>query len=134
MSRLGVALAARALSASRLAPAARAAAVAGPSASSAAPAFAPASASASLLGLAPASSRSLSLFVRVHGSPGAALERLQAKSEQEGVERSAAARRRYVKPHLARQKAASDALYNKAKRERVRLVEELVLDRKLVPF
>ena len=131
-SRLGVALAARALSASRLAPAARAAAVAAPSASSAPSASA--SASLSLPGLAQALSRSLSLFVRVHGSPGAALERLQAKSEQEGVERSAAARRRYVKPHLARQKAASDAQYNKAKRERVRLVEELVLDRKLVPF
>jgi hypothetical protein len=77
---------------------------------------------------------SRALFVRVTGNAGAALDRLQAKSELEGLERAAAARRRFVKPHLARQRSASDARYNRSKRERIRLVEEMVLDRRLVPF
>ena len=68
------------------------------------------------------------------GNAGAALDRLQAKSELEGLERAVAARRRFVKPHLARQRSASDAQYNRSKRERIRLVEEMVLDRRLVPF
>ena len=74
------------------------------------------------------------LYVKVTGNAGAALDRLQAKSELEGLERAAAARRRFVKPHLARQRSASDARYNRSKRERIRLVEEMVLDRRLVPF
>ena len=75
-----------------------------------------------------------SLFVKVYGSPSSALERLSTKSEQEGLEKRANARKRFIKPHLERQRAVSDALYNKSKRERIRLVEELVLSRKLVPF
>ena len=63
-----------------------------------------------------------------------ALDKLQAKSDLEGLERMTATRCRFVKPHLARQRAVSDAIYNRAKRERIRLVEEMVLDRKLVPF
>jgi len=99
-------------------------------ASAAAAAGAAAAAAAGAARAAPARA----LFVRVTGNPAAALERLQAKAEQEGLERMLAARRRFVKPHLARQRSASDALYNRSKRERIRLVEELVLDRKLVPF
>jgi hypothetical protein len=74
------------------------------------------------------------LYVKVYGSPSSALEKLSSKSEQEGLERRANARKRFIKPHLERQRAVSDALYNKSKRERIRLVEELVLSRKLVPF
>jgi len=107
------------------------AAAAGAASAPPAPASASASASAtSARGGAPARA----LFVRVTGNAGAALDRLQAKSELEGLERAAAARRRFVKPHLARQRSASDARYNRSKRERIRLVEEMVLDRRLVPF
>ncbi len=75
------------------------------------------------------------LYVRVTGaSPSAAMEKLNAKVAAEGRERLAAARKRYVKPHLQRQLDAKGAVYNKAKRERVRVVEELMLDRKVCPF
>jgi hypothetical protein len=33
-----------------------------------------------------------------------------------------------------RQKKAKDAVFNRAKRERIRVVEELMLDRRLCPF
>ncbi len=40
----------------------------------------------------------------------------------------------YMKPSLARQRNESDAKYYKAKRERVKLVEELVLQKKYFPW
>ena len=40
----------------------------------------------------------------------------------------------YMKPSLVRQRNESDAKYFKAKRERVKLVEELVLQKKYFPW
>lgn len=41
---------------------------------------------------------------------------------------------RYIKPHLARQRNAKDAVFNAAKRQRVKLVEEMLLDPRMCPF
>ena len=71
-------------------------------------------------------------FVRVSYPSNASrdFERLQSKFEASGWERVLKERSRYMKPHLVRQKNAKDAVYNRAKRERIRIVEELLLDRK----
>jgi 2'-5' RNA ligase len=79
--------------------------------------------------------QSRSFFVRAHGSNVTRdFERLQSKLEASGLERTLKERKRYVKPHLVRQKKAKDAVFNRAKRERIRVVEELMLDRRLCPF
>ncbi len=88
---------------------------------------------ASVLGL----SLSRSFFVRVRGVGGGAsrdLDRLQGKVEGSGQERALQRRRRFVKPHLERQRNAKEAVFNKAKRERIRLVEEMMLDRRVAGF
>jgi hypothetical protein len=43
-------------------------------------------------------------------------------------------RQYYLRPSLLRQRAVSDALYHKAKNERVKLVEELVLQKNFFPW
>jgi hypothetical protein len=39
-----------------------------------------------------------------------------------------------MKPHLVRQRNQKDAIYNGAKRQRVKLVEEMLLDPRMCPF
>jgi hypothetical protein len=86
---------------------------------------------------APSSAPARQLYVKVHGAGGNASgagERLQSKNELDGLEKMLAKRKRFIKPHLQRQLNAKGAVYNKAKGERIRLVEELMLDRKICPF
>ncbi len=93
------------------------------------------SSSSSAAAASAAASATRTFYVRVHGSnPSRDFERLQGKLEASGLERALKERKRYVKPHLVRQKKAKDAVFNRAKRERIRVVEELMLDRKLCPF
>ena len=40
----------------------------------------------------------------------------------------------YIRPSLLRQKNASNAVYHKVKKERVKLVEELVLQKAYFPW
>lgn len=75
-----------------------------------------------------------SLFVRVAASPGQALRKLAAKRAREGLDGEARKRRRYIKPTLERSAAAKRKPYLAAKTLRQELVEEALLDRKLVPF
>jgi ribosomal protein S21 len=79
-----------------------------------------------------------SLYVKVgegqFGAEGAALTRLQAKSEREGIDREIKARRNFLKPTLERQRNTKGATFNSAKRVRLQLVEELLLDKRLNPF
>jgi hypothetical protein len=70
---------------------------------------------------------SRTLYVRASSNPSSALEKLTAKAELEGIEKRLTQRRRYVKPHLQRQLNARNAIYNKAKQQRIKLVEELLL-------
>lgn len=56
-----------------------------------------------------------------------ALDKLATKSELDGLEKQLMKRRRYIKKHLERQQNARDAVYNKAKQQRLKLVEELLL-------
>ena len=69
-------------------------------------------------------------YVKVHG-PNASkdLERLQLKVDASGIERQLSSRKRFVKPHLVRQQNIKNAVYTKAKNERIKLVEEMMLDR-----
>ena len=85
---------------------------------------------------APAPARFSGVFARASsgGGPILALERVRAKASLEGTERLLKRQRAYVKPTLARQKNVRDAAYNTVKRQRARLVEELVLQRKLWPW
>lgn len=73
-----------------------------------------------------------SLFVKVHG-PNASrdLERLQLKVDASGIERRLSSRKRFIKPHLVRQQNIKNAVYTKAKNERIKLVEEMMLDRSI---
>ena len=78
------------------------------------------------------------LFVKVgdgkYGSEASALARLQAKSEREGIDREIKERRNFLKPTLERQRNTKGATFNAAKRVRLQLVEELLLDKRLNPF
>lgn len=79
-----------------------------------------------------------SLYVKVgdgkFGAEATALARLQAKSEREGIDREIKERRNYLKPTLERQRNTKGATFNTAKRVRLQLVEELLLDKRLNPF
>jgi len=75
-----------------------------------------------------------SLFVRITGSPSAALRKLAAKRAREGLDGEGRKRARYIKPTLARSAAARRKPYLAAKVLRQELVEEALLDRKLAPF
>lgn len=54
--------------------------------------------------------------------------------DREGVERRLKERQRFLKPTLARQKKAKNAIYQQAKRTKNQLVEELLADPGLLPF
>ncbi len=99
-------------------------------ASSASVALAPRAAVALGAGACP----SRSFYVKVSRNASRDLERLQAKVTASGLERLLTSRKRFVKPCLERQKAARDSVYNRAKRERARLVEEMMLDKTKCPF
>ena len=54
--------------------------------------------------------------------------------DREGVERRLKERQRFLKPTLARQRKAKNAIYQQAKRTKNQLVEELLADPGLLPF